>query len=103
MPNYLAVAKVSKSGTPQKYMYVAANPIDAVKEMVRACHCTSSLEIYEYDILEIIEGGKYIPVSAKINNDTIEFRSKDPVVAEEVIIVTPEDCYDPYQLASIKA
>jgi hypothetical protein len=103
MPNYLAVVKLSKNSTAQKYMYVAADPIDAVREMVRACHCESTLQIYEYDILEIMEGGKYIPVSAKINQDVIEFRTQKPVVAEEVTIITPEDSYDPYQLASIKA
>lgn len=103
MPNYLAVAKLSKNSVAQKYMYVAADPIDAVRELVRACHCTSSLEIYEYDILEILEGGRYIPVSAKINSDVINFRSQEPATVEEAVVIPKEDSYDPYQLASIKA
>lgn len=97
MQHYFAVIKLSPTSTPMKAAFIASDVNDALKEMCRVVRCTTTTEIAEYDLLEVLGDNKYREVASKIGN---EFRQPKvmlpPPLGED--IDDTETVYVPYML-----
>jgi hypothetical protein len=105
---YLAVVKKKRGDTPQKYTFAAKDHRDALVVLAHACLVSSTMELDEFDLMEIIQGGGgYKPVAAKINHETYLYRSnlKDNSKIEQELPALPalprysEKVYKTYTLA----
>lgn len=107
---YLAVVKKKRGDVPQKYTFAANDNRDALVKLAAACNVSTTMELDEYDLLEIVQGGGgYKPVAAKINSETFLYRSnlRDNSKIEQEEIPSPpsvasrydEKVYKSYTLA----
>lgn len=67
MPDYLATFRYTGAKTPQQVQFQAIGIGSAIAELLMAAKVKDSYAFEDYEILEILEGGKaYKPVAAKI-------------------------------------
>ena len=67
MADYYAVIKIRGTSLPQKLIFMAQGVGEAIKEMVRGAKVSSTSDLEEFEILEVVEnGGGYIPRAAKL-------------------------------------
>lgn len=59
MYNYVAMAKKEKGQSPIKCTFTAAGISDAMKELVKMMGVGSTTDLYEFEILEVMEKGAY--------------------------------------------
>lgn len=95
MYSYFAVIKTNFNATPMSLSFTAENPTEALKQMCKACNCTTTNELAEYDLLEVVGKDKYRPVAAKIGSDIHK-----PTATPTPAVITGEKEYIPYTLAT---
>lgn len=105
MAFFLAVVKKTKGASPAKCTFAANSEREALAEMAKIFNVSTTMELDEYDLMEIMTGGVYKPVASKINNETFAYRShlrdnsKIETVTPTTLPVTTEKKYTPYRLA----
>lgn len=65
MPNYFAIIRLKRNDAPLKMSFQAHGTSKAILEMLKGAGCSSISEVKEYEILEILENNKYVPVAAR--------------------------------------
>jgi hypothetical protein len=71
MADYFAVIRLVRNDTPMRAEFSAQDVAGAMKELLRACGCTSSNELKEFELYEVLRSqaglvGGYRPVASRI-------------------------------------
>lgn len=96
MLHYFAVIKIRPDASPMKATFIANDVTDALKEMCRVANCTTTNEIAEYDLLQVMSNNKYKEVASKIGNEI----RKRPIETSAPVLEEEEKQYIPYTLAT---
>lgn len=112
--NYFAIVRLIRNPDSMKLSFSAQDSSAAMKEMLRGCKCTSTNELKEFELFEVVtEGTKvvgYRPVANRhLRKETLPYIDAPVVstalaltpkasVTEAVANIFTESSYSPYQL-----
>lgn len=89
---FLGIVKATGNSSPTRYMYGDEDYMSAIQKMCKLVGVTSTADIYEYDLFEVVTGG-YRVVAQKIGTK-VETRAALPPPPKDV----GEGTYTPYSV-----
>lgn len=106
MPDYVAMFRMVGATTPTKTSFKAATVGDAVTAMLESVNQTSTMNIEEFEILQMLEGGQVAIVATKNKKETRVVQGKHiksetakevaKAVCPAVVTSAEEKAYTPY-------
>lgn len=99
MPDYVAYFKLNGSSQPHKALFAAENVPGSIRAMSKAANVSSTIEIAEFEILQIIGKDKYVSVACK--NPSEKKLGQRQLAKEPLLLPAPattlEAEYEAYQ------
>lgn len=98
MAKYFAVIKLSSKNLPQKMTFNAEGVSEAIKEMTKLAGVSSTINIAEFDLMEVLGNDTYRPAAIK-NPREVKMRARvypDVEVLISPVVPTGETTYAPY-------